>query len=63
LATVVTGLGGPKAALAELVRSLKTGCGAGGAFKQGVFELQGDHRAAVEVALRARGLSPKRAGG
>lgn len=63
LATVVTGLPGPKAALAELARSLKSACGAGGSFKNGVLELQGDHRDAVEAALRARGLSPKRAGG
>lgn len=63
LATIVTGLVGPKAALVELARSLKTTCGAGGTFKDGVLELQGDHRDAVEAALRARGLSPKRAGG
>lgn len=63
LATIVTGLPGPKAALVELTRSLKSACGAGGTFKNGVLELQGDHREAVEAALRARGLSPKRAGG
>jgi translation initiation factor 1 len=64
MATVVTGLPGPKAALAELARSLKTACGAGGTVKKkGALELQGDQRAAVEAALRARGFSPKRAGG
>jgi translation initiation factor 1 len=63
VATVVTGLLVPKAALAELARSLKAACGAGGSVKKGALELQGDQRAAVEAALRARGFSPKRAGG
>jgi translation initiation factor 1 len=63
LATVVTGLPGSRDALAELVRALKAACGAGGTSGPGSFELQGDHRDAVEAALRARGFSPKRAGG
>lgn len=63
VATVVTGLPGPKTALAELARSLKAACGAGGTVKDGVLELQGDQRDAVEAALRTRGFSPKRAGG
>jgi translation initiation factor 1 len=63
VATVVSGLPGPQKALAELARSLKAACGAGGTVKGGVLELQGDQRDAVEAALRAQGVPSKRAGG
>jgi len=59
--TVVTGL--PKGQAATLAPVLKATCGAGGTFKQGVLELQGDHRTRVEEELRSRGLPSKRAGG
>lgn len=61
--TVVTGLPGSAAETAALARFLKTACGAGGTFRDGVLELQGDHRPRVEAELRARGLRSKRAGG
>jgi translation initiation factor 1 len=63
VATVITGLPGSQDSLSELARSLKAACGAGGTVKEGVLELQGDHRNAVEAALRQRGLPSKRAGG
>ncbi len=59
--TVVTGL--PDAEGAVLARALKAACGAGGTFKLGALELQGDHRERVEQELRARGLRSKRTGG
>jgi translation initiation factor 1 len=59
--TVVSGL--PPAEAPTLARELKAACGAGGTFKDGVLELQGDHRDKVEAALRARSLPSKRAGG
>jgi translation initiation factor 1 len=59
--TVVTGL--PAADAATLARELKAACGTGGTLKDGVLELQGDHRSRVEEALRERGLRSKRAGG
>lgn len=59
--TVVTGL--PKGQAATLAPALKAACGAGGTFKDGVLELQGDHRSRVEEELRSRGLPSKRAGG
>jgi len=59
--TVVTGL--PKGQAATLAPLLKAACGAGGTFKDGVLELQGDHRSRVETELRARGLASKRSGG
>ncbi|HSB60097.1 MAG TPA: translation initiation factor [Vicinamibacteria bacterium] len=61
--TSICGLPGPSAELAALARSLKSACGAGGTVKDGVVELQGDHRQAVEAFLAARGLKSRRAGG
>jgi translation initiation factor 1 len=61
--TVVTGLPASREEAAALARALKAACGAGGTVKDGVLELQGDHRAAVERALQARGLRSKRSGG
>jgi len=60
--TVVTGLP-PGADLVSLVRALKAACGAGGTLKDGVLELQGDHRERIESALTARKVPWKRAGG
>lgn len=59
--TVVTGL--PPAQGDTLARALKAACGAGGTYKGGALELQGDHRDRVEEELRARGFRSKRAGG
>jgi len=61
--TVVSGLPGTAEEGAALARRLKSACGAGGTFKDGVLELQGDHRPRVEAELQARGLRSKRAGG
>jgi translation initiation factor 1 len=61
--TVVVGLPGSVAEVTDLARRLKSACGTGGTVKDGALELQGDHRAAVERALAARGLRSKRAGG
>lgn len=61
--TVVTQLPGDDEAVALLARELRAACGAGGTFKDGVVELQGDQRERVEAHLRARGVKSKRAGG
>jgi translation initiation factor 1 len=61
--TVVSGLPGSKAEVAGLARRLRAACGAGGTVKDGVLELQGDHRERVEAALVERGLRWKRSGG
>jgi translation initiation factor 1 len=61
--TVVTGLPGNPNEVAELGKALKSACGAGGTVKDGVLELQGDHRPRVEAYLQARGLRWKRSGG
>jgi translation initiation factor 1 len=63
VATVITGIPGTPDEAAALAKALKATCSTGGAFKDGVLELQGDHRETVEKALAARGLPSKRAGG
>lgn len=60
--TVVTGLPGRAEEVAALARALRIACGTGGTVKDGALELQGDHRARIEDALRARGLKWKRRG-
>lgn len=59
--TVVRGL--PPRELAEVASDLKRHCGAGGAAKDGVVEIQGDHRDKVAERLRGQGRRVKLAGG
>jgi translation initiation factor 1 len=49
--------------LRELAGALKRRCGTGGTVKDGVIEIQGDHRDAVIGELEAKGYTVKRAGG
>jgi translation initiation factor 1 len=52
-----------EAGLRALAGRLKKRCGVGGSAKDGVIELQGDHRAVVVEVLRAEGYDPVLAGG
>lgn len=61
--TVVTGLPLDEAGLERLAKELKQRCGSGGAVKDGVVEIQGDHRDRLVEELQARGYRVKRAGG
>ncbi len=61
--TTIHGVRLPPVKLDELARDLKRRCGVGGAVKDGVVELQGDHRDVVEAWLVERGYVVKRAGG
>jgi translation initiation factor 1 len=61
--TVVRGLGLPPADLVALGKRLKALCGSGGTVKDGVVEVQGDHRDRIVEALQAAGHHVKRAGG
>lgn len=60
--TVVRGVALDADALAALGKQLKAACGSGGTTKDGVIEIQGDHRDAVAKALEARGMKVKRVG-
>ena len=51
------------AGLRELAGRLKKRCGVGGSAKDGVIELQGDHRDVVVEMLRASGYDVVLAGG
>ena len=57
--TLVLGLAGAEADLAALAKALKSACGTGGTVKDGIVELQGDHRTSAQAALAARGLKAR----
>jgi translation initiation factor 1 len=57
--TLVLGLPGTEADIADVAKALKSACGAGGTVKDGSIELQGDQRAAAQAALAARGLKAR----
>jgi len=61
--TVVTGVPLRGAALEELGSQLKRLCGSGGTVKDGVIEIQGDHRDALVAELARHGWTVKRSGG
>lgn len=53
--TVVDGLDGHEN-LKAIFKALKKRCGAGGAVKAGVIEIQGDHRDAIRTELQRRAI-------
>lgn len=60
LVTVVRGLSAEESDLSELLARLKTACGAGGALKDDLLEIQGNHLDRVrdllaEIGYRVRG--------
>ena len=59
--TLVHGL--PPSEAQAVAGDLKRFCGAGGSSKDGVVEIQGDHRDKVAARLRATGYTVKLAGG
>ena len=61
--TVVTGVPLKGDALDELGSRLKRLCGSGGTVKDGVIEIQGDHRDALVAELAKHGWTVKRSGG
>ena len=62
IVTTVTGVPVPDDELASLAVELKRRCGTGGALKDGVIEIQGEHRDTLVEALRERGFEVKRVG-
>lgn len=49
--------------LQSLARLLKQACGSGGTVKDGVIEIQGDHREKIAAKLRSLGYKTKFVGG
>ena len=61
--TTVSGVPVKDAELKALAGRLKKRCGVGGAVKDGVIEIQGDHREKIVEILRAEGYTVVLAGG
>ena len=61
--TVITGIPLAHNDLRELAKEFKQKCGAGGTVKNGVIEIQGDHRDLLVVELNKRGYRTRRSGG
>lgn len=60
--TTITGVPGSEEARQRLAAELKRLCGTGGAVKDGVIEIQGEHRDKLVEALTERGFKTKRVG-
>ncbi len=60
--TLITGLPLDAEELKKLAKSLKQKCGSGGSVKNGIIEIQGDHRDGLEKELTGLGYKVKRAG-
>ena len=61
--TTVSGVPLGEEALKDLASALKRRCGTGGALKDGVIEIQGDHVDLLLGELEKRGFKTKRSGG
>ncbi|HEY8322717.1 MAG TPA: hypothetical protein VIG46_13085 [Candidatus Baltobacteraceae bacterium] len=61
VSSVVTGLA--EREIAEVAKQLKKLCGSGGTAKNGVVEIQGDHRDAIVAWFEKQGRKAKKAGG
>ena len=61
--TLVSGLPLNETQLKDLAGEMKKKCGSGGAVKEAVIELQGDHVSFALTYLKEKGFSPKKAGG
>ncbi len=61
--TVITGIALPAEALKILAKELKQKCGSGGTVKDGVIEIQGEHRNFLVEELKKRGYAAKKSGG
>jgi translation initiation factor 1 len=62
IVSTVTGVPLDEDALESLAGELKRRCGTGGSVKDGVIEIQGEHRDALVEELEQRGFKVKRAG-
>ncbi len=60
---VISGIPLSAPEIKDLAGALKKKCGCGGTVKDGVIEIQGDHRDTLSTELQARGFKVKLAGG
>ena len=60
---IISGIPLPVSSLRDLAGELKKKCGCGGTVKDGIIEIQGDHRDTLMLELQARGYKVKFAGG
>ena len=61
--TVISGLPLDAKGLQKLAKQLKRRCGAGGTVRDGVIEIQGEHRDLLVEELKSLGYQAKRSGG
>jgi translation initiation factor 1 len=61
--SIITGLSMNDEDLKTLSADLKRRCGTGGTVKDGVIEIQGDHRDVLIEALKTKGIKAKKVGG
>jgi len=61
--TVITGIPLSGEDLKTLAKKLKQKCGSGGTIKNGILEIQGDHRDEIVKVLKLQGFQVKRSGG
>jgi translation initiation factor 1 len=61
--TTISGVPLPDPELKALAGRVKKRCGVGGSVKEGVIEIQGDHRAVVMEILTTEGFTPVLSGG
>ncbi len=61
--TLITGVPLAGEELKKLAKTLKQKCGTGGTIKDGVIEIQGDHRDLLLLELQKFGWAVKKAGG
>jgi len=61
--TLIKGLVLSEGELSALVKKIKQACGTGGTVKDGVIEIQGEHREKIADTLRKLGYKVKVAGG
>lgn len=61
--TLIRGVLLPPEELKKLAKELKQKCGTGGTLKDGVIEIQGDHRDVLIELLKVKGWAVKRSGG
>ncbi|MGP4843912.1 translation initiation factor Sui1 [Marinobacter sp. 1Y8] len=61
--TLITGIPLAEKELKAYAKTLKAKCGTGGTVKDGVVEIQGDHRDLLLPLLQLKGWTVKKAGG